>query len=58
MSDTWIAEGNQKVGERLPNANDIRDNNHIDVWNIVIDVPDEKISNKSKEDESWEEAQV
>lgn len=58
MRNAWIAYRHNKIGERLPDADDVGDYDEVDVGGIVIDEFNEKEGEDCKDDEGWQEAEI
>ena len=55
LCDTRVTQRNKQIRKALSNTNNMRDDDDIDVLYVVVDVFDEKIADKSKEEKSWNE---
>lgn len=58
MRNAWIADGHNKIGERLPDADDVGDDDEVDIRGIVVDESYEKEGEDCKDDEGWQEAEI
>ena len=42
MCDSWIANSHHKIGERLSDADDVGDDDEVDIGGLAVDESDEK----------------
>ena len=42
MCDSWIANSHHKIGERLSDADNVGDDDEVDIGGLAVDESDEK----------------
>lgn len=58
MCDSRIANSHHKIWERLSDADDVGDDDEVDIGGLAVDESDEKEGEYWEDDEGWQEAEI